>query len=79
MLKNIYLFTVSSKWDLIFSDNVSDTIIPGPYVTAPPTKLTILDPLLDPHAASSKLIETFRAVPTHLAGLFPVLTGQGSG
>ena len=48
-------------------------------MTAPPTNVTILEPLLYPPAASNKAIATFKAVPTHLEGLFPVLTGHGSG
>ena len=39
----------------------------------------ILDPLLVAPAASNKETATFIAVPTHLAGLKPDFTGQGSG
>lgn len=46
---------------------------------APPTSVTTLDPLLELPAASRSDTATLRAVPMHLAGLKPVLTGHGSG
>lgn len=41
--------------------------------------VTILLPLLILPTASSKATPTFKAVPMHLALLFPVFTGHGSG
>jgi len=60
-----------SRCDLIFSLRDSSTILPGPYVTAPPSKLTILEPRPAPLAASSKLIAIFVAVPEQRSGLQP--------
>ena len=59
-----------------------ETIIPGPKVIGPPMRLTILEPLLRfglvPMADSRRLMATFIAAPTHLAGLVPLSTGHGS-
>jgi hypothetical protein len=47
-------------------------------VIGPPIRVTILEPLVAPPAASRSPTATFKAAPTHLAGLFPDSTGHGS-
>jgi hypothetical protein len=67
-----------SKWDLIFSDSSSATILPCPTVTGPPSKLIMREPL-DYPAVSKRLIAMLSAVPTARWALHPLAAGQGSG
>jgi len=55
---------------------LTPTIVPGPTVQAPPTRVMILEPILG--TASRRLMARLKAVPVHLAGLSSCAHTHGS-